>query len=109
MTATRKIYTMNMNKKKRYDVILDPNHTNITVRNKPEKNHDSSFGLKLSNLNGSIGFDFALPLIFGVLFGAYLDNKYGSHPKFTLILFGIGFLLSLASFIKTLKKEIHKH
>lgn len=44
-----------------------------------------------------IGFSIAVPISLGALFGVWVDNKLGTHPKFTLSFLMVGIFLAFLS------------
>lgn len=52
-------------------------------------------------LFGQVGLSVALPLVAGAMIGAYLDAQWHTKPMATLIGLGIGFIISIVSFMGT--------
>jgi len=50
----------------------------------------------------------AFPVIVGYFLGAYLDKKYNSSPKWTLIIIGISFFVSMFGLVKNAIDEYKK-
>ena len=60
-------------------------------------------------LVGQIGYTIAIPLVIGVLGGAFIDKSFGSRPIATLIGLGLGAVISLVGFSRTLKEVVQKN
>lgn len=94
-----------------FDVILEDVETGIRPRKikVPEKKKSSSGnGWQYASLAGEIGFDVALPMVAGLIGGVKIDERFGTKPTATLVLFGLGLLLSCASLIRIVRDVINK-
>lgn len=47
--------------------------------------------------SAELGFILSLPIVFGAIFGSYLDKNLGTEPKLTLSLIFMGVFISLAN------------
>lgn len=88
-----------------YDVILEDVETGIRPRKIKisETKKSGKGGWEFVGLAGQIGFDIALPMALGLIGGVKLDERWGTRPKATLILFGLGLVLSCASLIRIVR------
>lgn len=59
----------------------------------------------LQDLNSGInlGFAIALPLVGGALVGSYLDKKFGTTPKVTLVLIFLGLIIACFYLLKVIR------
>jgi len=55
----------------------------------------------------TIGWEIAIPIVGGPLLGFFLDRQYGSSPRWTLILLGVGILTAIAAVIRYVKYEFY--
>lgn len=55
----------------------------------------------------TIGWEIAIPIVGGPLLGFFLDRQYGSSPRLTLILLGVGILTAIAAVIRYVKYEFY--
>ncbi len=55
---------------------------------------------------GQIGFAIAIPIAGGAGIGSYLDGRWHTYPKMTLILLIIGIIISVFNFITVIKEII---
>ena len=53
----------------------------------------------------NIGYYLVIPILFGTIFGIYLDSKFGTQPRFTLSLILLGAVLSIYNLFSLAKKE----
>lgn len=93
-----------------YDVILEDVETGIRPRKvkATEKRATGSAGWEYVGLAGQIGFDIALPMVLGLVAGVKLDERWGTRPRATLVLFFLGLLMSCASLIRIVRDMMHK-
>lgn len=56
---------------------------------------------------GDLGFTIAIPIAGGAFLGSYLDRRWSTYPKATLILLFIGIVLSIVQFIRIIREIIH--
>jgi F0F1-type ATP synthase assembly protein I len=55
----------------------------------------------------TIGWEIAIPIVGGPSLGFFLDRQYGSSPRLTLILLGVGILTAIAAVIRYVKYEFY--
>ncbi|MFZ2025088.1 MAG: AtpZ/AtpI family protein [Microgenomates group bacterium] len=55
---------------------------------------------------GQVGFMIALPIAGGAALGSYLDTKWVSYPKMTMIGLVLGIVISIINFIAVIKEII---
>ncbi len=93
-----------------YDVILEDVETGIRPRKtkSAEKKTSGSGGWEFVGMAGQVGFDIALPMALGLVAGVKLDERWGTKPQATLILFGLGLVLSCASLIRIVRDTTSK-
>mgnify|MGYP000903592240 FL=1 len=53
----------------------------------------------------SLGWDIALPIFAGPLFGVWLDHKFGREGVFVLILLGAGVILAVVQVCRAIHRE----
>ena len=53
----------------------------------------------------SLGWDIALPIFAGPLFGVWLDHKLGYEGVFVLILLGVGIFLAVVQVCRAIHRE----
>lgn len=93
-----------------YDVILEDVETGIRPRKVKaiEKKTSRSGGWEYAGIAGQIGFEIALPMVLGLIIGTKLDDRWGTRPKVTLILFSLGLVLSCTSLIRIVREVLGK-
>lgn len=94
-----------------YDVILEDVETGIRPRKikTPDKKKSAvGSGWQYASLAGEIGFDVAVPMVVGLIVGTKLDERWGTQPKVTLLLFGLGLLFSCTSLIRIVRDVLRK-
>lgn len=55
----------------------------------------------------TIGWEIALPIVFGPLIGFIIDRNKGTGVRWTLILLGVGLTVAVASVIRHINYEFH--
>ena len=55
----------------------------------------------------TIGWEIALPIVFGPLIGFLIDRNKGTGVRWTLILLGVGLLVAVASVVRHISYEFH--
>lgn len=94
-----------------FDVILEDVETGIRPR-KPKLTDralsDTGGGWQFASVAGQVGFDIALPMVLGLVVGVKLDERWGTRPNATLILFGLGLAISCASLIRIVRDALHR-
>ena len=55
---------------------------------------------------GQIGLVIALPIAGCIGLGSYLDGKWQTYPKMTLIGLGLGLVISIVNFVSVIKEII---
>jgi len=55
---------------------------------------------------GDLGFTIAIPIAGGAFLGSYLDRRWSTYPKATLILLFVGVVLSIVQFIRIIREII---
>lgn len=58
------------------------------------------------SLSFDIGWSIALPIVGGVFLGQFLDERFGTKPKITLILIIVGVCIGLGNLIMLSRKAI---
>lgn len=53
---------------------------------------------------GDFGVTIAVPAVIAALAGKWLDTKFASSPKYTIILFTIAFVLTIIIVVKKVKQ-----
>lgn len=94
-----------------FDVILEDVETGIRPRKMKAADKsvaDKSGGWQFASLAGQIGFDIALPMVLGLVVGVKLDERWGTKPNATLILFAVGLMISCASLIRIVKDALDR-
>lgn len=95
-----------------FDVVLEDVETGIRPRkSKPLGKKSTSGdggGWQFASVAGQVGFDIALPMVLGLIGGVKLDEYWGTRPKATLILFGVGLFISCASLIRIVRDAVSK-
>src|SRR5260221_11048867 len=92
-------------KKDRYQVVLSQNgvKTRLLVRKEKVKRANANAWFYLG-LTGQIGFAIALPIAGGAFLGKYLDTKWSSYPRATLVLLFIGVCIALVGFVQAIQE-----
>ena len=55
----------------------------------------------------TIGWEIAIPIVGGPLLGFFLDRQFGTSPRWTMILLGVGVLSAIAAVIRYVKYELY--
>ena len=55
----------------------------------------------------TIGWEIAIPIVGGPLVGFFLDRQFGTSPRWTLILLGVGVLAAIAAVIRYVRYELY--
>ena len=55
----------------------------------------------------TIGWEIAIPIVGGPLLGFFLDRQFGTAPRWTLILLGVGVLSAVAAVIRYVRYELY--
>lgn len=58
--------------------------------------------------SGQIGFAIAVPIVLGALGGSYIDTRWGTKPKMTLIGLSGGIVISWITFFQIIQDIIKK-
>lgn len=69
-----------------------------------KKENSKQNSARIFLLAGNIGFSMSLPLVGGVLLGYFLDNRYLTSPRMTLVFLFVGFCIGCYSMYKILKE-----
>jgi len=92
---------------KRYEVSLYDEELIETTRKKKNIRHgEERPALFYLGYVGQIGFVIALPIAGGTGLGAYLDAKWHTYPKLTMIGLVLGLGISIVNFIAVIKEII---
>lgn len=84
---------------------LDDASGMTTVSPKKAKKKDSSDSLwYYIGFASDFGFTIAVPLAGGAFLGYFLDTKWSSYPKATLLFLFLGLVVSTTGLIKTIKE-----
>lgn len=70
----------------------------------PKNSSDRQYYIFAMKIVGDFGASIAVPVVLFVLFGQYLDDKYGRGPLFTVIGFVLAALISARIIYKKAKK-----
>ena len=55
----------------------------------------------------TIGWEIAIPIVGGPLLGFFLDRQFGTSPRWTLILLGVGVLSAVAAVVRYVRYELY--
>lgn len=93
-----------------FDVILEDVETGIRPRKvkSVEKKKTRGGGWEYAGIAGQIGFEIALPMVLGLVIGTKLDERWGTRPNVTLILFSLGLVLACTSLIRIVREVLGK-
>ena len=82
----------------------------LVFKKKVHKKPEGSFWYGLNDFfkASELGYALTLPIVLGAIFGLWLDNKYLTRPKFTLIGLTIGIVLSLSRLYIIIRKYLKK-
>ena|SRR3989338_10620631 len=78
--------------------ILKEQEEEIIPSNKDKQ--ESLRTIRLITTMSGIGFQIAFPLVISIFLGKFLDEKYSSYPKLTLMLLGVGFFVSISALVR---------
>lgn len=88
-------------KKAQYDLVITGSKPKEVIHHRDVYHkRDDSWYYYLGYI-GEIGFAIALPIAGGAFIGKYLDERFQTYPKATLVGLFIGILISMVGFIKT--------
>lgn len=94
---------MDDKEKKQFDLSLSDEGIQKTPRQEQPKKNEYSVWFYLGTF-GNIGLSIALPIVLGVLAGAFVDGKQNTRPMFTLVGLVLGLIISIAGFIQMIRK-----
>lgn len=60
-------------------------------------------------LFGQVGISIVLPLVAGVMIGAYVDSQWQSKPSATIAGLVIGLIISIVTFTRTVRQFMDRH
>lgn len=87
--------------------------TNIDIEFKthkgPTKTYPPVNAWVAFELFGQIGVSIVLPLVAGVMIGAYLDAQWMSKPSATIAGLVIGLVISIITFTGTVRQFMRRH
>jgi len=99
------LVVVNENKKNRSNrYVLSLNTGKVKEdQSKKEKKRKTDFqkSYYYIGLVGQIGFSIALPIVAGAMIGSFVDQKYSTNSRATLIGLIIGVIVSIIAFVKT--------
>lgn len=55
----------------------------------------------------TIGWEIAIPIVGGPLLGFFIDRQFGTSPRWTFILLGVGVLSAVAAVIRYVRYEFY--
>ncbi len=55
----------------------------------------------------TIGWEIAIPIVGGPLLGFFIDRQFGTSPRWTLILLGVGILSAIAAVVRYVRYELY--
>lgn len=55
----------------------------------------------------TIGWEIAIPIVGGPLLGHFIDQRFATNPRWTLILLGVGLLSAVAAVIRYVRYEFY--
>ncbi|MEK7577418.1 MAG: AtpZ/AtpI family protein [Patescibacteria group bacterium] len=84
---------------------------NITLNPRKRKEYISASSPVLSYVGfaSNFGFSIALPLGLALIAGRYLDERFDFTPKATIVLLILGCIISIATFIRTIKDVLESN
>lgn len=90
----------------KYDITLSGGLKSAKPK-KDQRRRESHTWIYLG-LVGQIGYTVAVPLVAGALGGVFIDKALGTRPIFTLIGLGIGGVVSVVGFARTIRDVLKK-
>ncbi|MBI2029124.1 AtpZ/AtpI family protein [Candidatus Gottesmanbacteria bacterium] len=75
----------------------------IPTQSRRDKKNESMF-LSVLAVGSQLGFTISFPIAGGVLLGVFLDKKLGTAPSLTLLLLGLGVVVSFITLFRILKE-----
>jgi len=105
-TKLEKNYGESTDRKEVYRLQLD--ETGFVKRRDEETKHRKKADKAWYYLGfvGQIGYAIALPIAGGGVLGEYIDRRFSTYPKATLLFLLLGIILSLVGFIDTIRDLI---
>jgi len=99
-----------MNDKKHFEILIDGKGIveKTYQREKSVRLAKSREYLYFLGLVGQIGFVIAVPIVAGLLIGRYIDTKAYTYPRYSLLLLGIGIIVSFVNFYNVVNEIIKK-
>ncbi len=83
--------------------ILELEQGIVKIEDYKEEEDKGNLNKVLGNSLG-LGFSVSLPIVAGVIFGLYLDKRFGFYPLATLFCAFLGAFLGLFSIIRQIKQ-----
>ena len=97
--------TMAPDRIKKFSYIDKQGDRNESTKKQVKKKDIKDMDLELIGKYINIGYYLVIPILFGTIFGIYLDSKFGTQPRFTLSLILLGAVLSIYNLFSLAKKE----
>lgn len=91
--------------KKDYVHIIDSGEKK---EDKEKKLRDTESLNKAMSLASALGMQIAIPIVFGVGLGYWVDKTLNTQPKFTLTLLFVGIIVSFYTLVKNVKNPLQK-
>ena len=88
--------------------VADAAPDNQPVESKQEKISRRGSMFSARDLRATtIGWEIAIPIVGGPLLGFFLDRQFGTTPRWTLVLLGVGVLAAIAAVIRYVRYELY--
>jgi predicted F0F1-ATPase subunit len=93
----------------KYTITLETGMKGAKPRNPARTKKSTGETWIMLGIVGQIGYTIAIPLVLGVLGGVWVDIRLGTRPVGTLIGLGIGAVISVVGFGRTLRELLKKY
>lgn len=91
----------------KFDLVLKDGSMGTHPR-ESQKRRGTSSSWYYFGVVGQIGFSIALPIAGGAIAGSFIDQHFGTYPRWTLGLLTFGIVLSCVTFYQTIKTLLRK-
>ena len=90
----------------KYDITVTGGLKGATPKKVQKGKRQASLSWFYLGLVGQIGYTVAIPLVAGALLGTLADREIGIKPYGTLIGLGLGFIVSVVGFVRTIRDAL---
>lgn len=105
-TIDMKLNDSNRDEVGEFDMSVSNDVCKLNPRKRKQKKSASPPVLSYVGFASDFGFSIALPLGGALIVGRYLDERFGSSPKATIVALIVGFVISMTTFFRVIRDVI---